>query len=92
MSKYINGTPLGSIHSKIVGVRYYDGYASTGERVIPRREPGNPYDRNAIKVLNVMGTQIGHLPREMAAKLAKYMVKRIQMSNCIAVPKGLTIY
>lgn len=34
----------GSLDAKIVGVRYYNGYATTGERVICRREPHNQYD------------------------------------------------
>lgn len=39
-----------------------------------QRDPGNQYDRNAIQVNNVMGAQIGHIPRQVAAKLAGYMV------------------
>ena len=58
-----------------MGVRFYSGHASVGERVFLRREPSNQYDRNAIKVENVMGAQIGHIPRNVAADLAKYMVK-----------------
>ena len=64
---------LGAIDAKIVGIRYYDGYATMGEQVMIKREPGNPYDSNAIRVNNVQGTQIGHLPRNLAAKLAPYM-------------------
>lgn len=60
--------------TKIVGVRYYRGHATPGERVIMIREPENPYDRNAIQVRNVMGDQIGHLPRMVASKLAPHMV------------------
>jgi SWI/SNF-related matrix-associated actin-dependent regulator of chromatin subfamily A3 len=63
------------MNTKIVGVRFYNGYASAGERVFLRREPTNKYDPNAIKVENVMGAQIGHIPRNVAADLAKYMVK-----------------
>ncbi|KAL5360340.1 SNF2 family N-terminal domain-containing protein [Aspergillus floccosus] len=63
----------GNLHTKIVGVRYYRGHATIGEYVILRREPTNQYDSNAIRVDNVMGAQIGHIPRNMAAKLAKYM-------------------
>lgn len=65
----------GNVNTKIVGVRYYRGHATYGEHVILRREPGNPYDSNAIRVDNVMGAQIGHIPRNMAAKLARYMVR-----------------
>lgn len=62
------------LHTKIVGVRFYTGHATKGEHVVVKREPSNHYDSNAIRVGNVMGEQIGHIPRQMAAKLAKYMV------------------
>lgn len=75
------------LHTKIVGVRYYRGYASVGERVLLRREPNNPYDKNAIRVDNVMGQQIGHIGRHMAARLAPYMVKRFQAPICIHCTK-----
>lgn len=55
-------------------MRYYNGFASPDEHVRLKREPQNPYDRNAIRVDNVMGAQIGHIPRQVSAKLAKYMV------------------
>lgn len=58
-----------------MGVRYYRGYATPGEHVVLKREPTNQYDRNAIRVDNVMGAQIGHIPRNLAAKLAPYMVR-----------------
>jgi len=32
------------------------------------------YDSNAIQVKNVEGVQIGHIPRQIAAKFAPYMV------------------
>lgn len=63
----------GRLHTRIVGVRYYTGYATTGEMVLLRREPSNPYDRNAIRVDNVQGAQIGHIPRDVASRLAKYI-------------------
>ncbi|KAF3005902.1 hypothetical protein E8E13_009536 [Curvularia kusanoi] len=66
----------GTLNNKIVGVRYYNGYATLGEMVVCRREPANQYDRNAIQVLNVQGDQIGHIPKTLAAKLAKYMDNR----------------
>ena len=69
-----NSILYGELPSKIVGVRFYNGYAIIGEHVILQRQPTNPYDRNAIQVLNVMGAQIGHIPRNMASKLAGYMV------------------
>ncbi|KAH6672708.1 SNF2 family domain-containing protein [Plectosphaerella plurivora] len=71
-----DGPPMelyGTISTKIVGVRYYNGHATMGENVITIREPSNPYDTNAIQVTNVMGHQIGHIPRTVAAKIAPYM-------------------
>jgi len=65
---------VGAIDAKIVGVRYYSGYASMNEKVMVKREPGNPYDSNAIRINNVHGTQIGHIPKTIASKLAPYMV------------------
>ncbi|KAK5125032.1 hypothetical protein LTR85_001223 [Meristemomyces frigidus] len=59
--------------TKIVGVQYYRGMANPGEYILMRREPGNPYDRNAIRIDNVGGTQIGHIPKRIVEKLAKYM-------------------
>lgn len=70
-------TNLGSLRDKIVGVRFYNGLASPGEQVMIKREPGNPYDSNAIRVNNVQGTQIGHLPKTIAAKLAPFLVGHI---------------
>ncbi|KAF4513597.1 hypothetical protein G6O67_000847 [Ophiocordyceps sinensis] len=63
----------GSYDGKIVGVRYYTGYASPGEAVLCHREPENQYDSNAIRVDSVMHSQIGHLPRKVAEKIAPYM-------------------
>ena len=79
----------GTLQTKIVGVRYYNGYATLGEHVLIRREPSNPYDMNAIRVDNVQRTQIGHLPRQMAAKLASYMDNgSLFLSGRIAGLKG----
>ncbi|KAJ5628671.1 hypothetical protein N7490_010899 [Penicillium lividum] len=63
----------GQLHTVIVGVRFYKGIATPGEHVILKREPQNQYDRNAIRVDNIMGIQIGHIGRGIAAKLAPYM-------------------
>ncbi|KAK1831796.1 putative SWI/SNF-related matrix-associated actin-dependent regulator of chromatin subfamily A member 3-like 1 [Podospora conica] len=63
----------GTLDGKIVGVRYYQGVATPGEVVLLRREPSNPYDANAIRVDNVFGDQIGHIPRTIASKLSPYI-------------------
>lgn len=63
----------GVLHTKIVGIQYYTGYATAGEHVLIRREPSNQYDPNAIRVDNVQRDQVGHIPRQIASKLAPYM-------------------
>ncbi|KAL6898334.1 SNF2 family N-terminal domain-containing protein [Trichoderma evansii] len=63
----------GTFDGKIVGVRYYNGYASPGESVLCHREPRNQYDSNAIRIDNVLHQQIGHLPRKIVEKLAHYI-------------------
>ncbi|KAL7784831.1 SNF2 family N-terminal domain-containing protein [Trichoderma ceciliae] len=63
----------GTFEAKIVGVRYYNGYASPGESVLCHREPNNQHDHNAIRIDNVLHQQIGHLPRKVVEKLAPYV-------------------
>jgi SWI/SNF-related matrix-associated actin-dependent regulator of chromatin subfamily A3 len=63
----------GNLENKIVGVRYYNGVVTPGEMILCRREAGNPYDSNAIRIDNVMRSQIGHLPRNVVKKLAPYL-------------------
>ena len=63
----------GTVDTKVVGIQYYTGHASEGEYVSVRRDPSNPYDSNAICVDNVQRAQIGHIPRQTALKLAKFM-------------------
>lgn len=71
--------------TKIVGVRFYNGQVTIGERVLLVREPNNPYDRNAIQVKNVMGDQVGHIGRNVAAKLAPYMVRVLAQTTLVYV-------
>ena len=66
----------GTIDTKIVGLQYYTGFASVGEHVVLKRQPDNQYDSNAISVINVMGNQIGHIPRVNASKLAPFLDSR----------------
>ncbi|PHH64817.1 hypothetical protein CDD81_3883 [Ophiocordyceps australis] len=63
----------GSFDGKIVGVQYYEGYASPGEAILCHREANNKYDSNAIRIDNVMHQQIGHLPRTVVQKIAPYI-------------------
>ncbi|KAJ9148860.1 SNF2 family domain-containing protein [Pleurostoma richardsiae] len=79
----------GTLDNKIVGCRYYDGIVSPGEVVLLRREPSNQYDRNAIRVDNVMHKQVGHLPRTVVEKLAKYIDNNdIMLEGVIIGEKG----
>ena len=71
----------GTIYSKVVGIRYYRGFASEGEYVTLNREPRNAFDRNAIRVDNVRGQQIGHIPRQIAAKLARYLDQKLLIAD-----------
>ena len=66
---YENYMLYGILNTKIVGCRFYNGQATVGEYVRVKREPTNPYDTNAIRIDNVLREQIGHLPRQVAAKL-----------------------
>ncbi|KAI5463238.1 SNF2 family N-terminal domain-containing protein [Mariannaea sp. PMI_226] len=80
----------GSFAGKIVGVRYYGGYASPGEMVLCKREPHNQYDRNAVRVDNVLGVQIGHLPRNVALKISPYIDRgEITLEAQITGEKGV---
>ncbi|KAI0530233.1 hypothetical protein GGR58DRAFT_494135 [Xylaria digitata] len=63
----------GTLDNKIVGVRYYNSIVTPGESIVCCRDPGNPFDHNAVRVDNIMGSQIGHLPRTLAQKLAPYL-------------------
>eukprot|EP00698_Gefionella_okellyi_P006269 TRINITY_DN15654_c0_g1_i1.p1 TRINITY_DN15654_c0_g1~~TRINITY_DN15654_c0_g1_i1.p1 ORF type:complete len:931 (-),score=182.33 TRINITY_DN15654_c0_g1_i1:60-2561(-) len=60
-------------NTKIVGIRYYAGIVTSGENVTLQRQPDNAYDSNAIRAMNILGHQVGHLPREVAAVLAKML-------------------
>ncbi|KAI0379818.1 SNF2 family N-terminal domain-containing protein [Hypomontagnella monticulosa] len=80
----------GTLENKIVGVRYYNGVVTTGEKVLLRREPRNPYDKNAVRVDNVMRTQIGHLPATLVKKLAPYLDRNdIILDGVLTGPKDV---
>jgi SWI/SNF-related matrix-associated actin-dependent regulator of chromatin subfamily A3 len=55
------------------------------EMVCLFREPRNQYDSNAIRVDNVRGSQIGHIPKTIAANLAPFM------DNGSIIVEGATI-
>ena len=86
---YDNYELYGILNTKIVGCRFYDGRVTVGEYVTVRREPSNPYDRNAIRIDNVSAKQIGHIPKQVAAKLAGLMDSRaLLVEGAITGQKG----
>ena len=58
---------VGSAQMRVVGIKYYTGLLHKGEFAFLVREPSNPYDPNAIAVKNHVGSQVGHIARELAA-------------------------
>ena len=50
---------------------------AASELVSLEREKNNPYDKNAIKVNNIYGQQVGHIKREMAVCLSQIMDKNL---------------
>ncbi|KAJ7402111.1 helicase-like transcription factor isoform X4 [Pitangus sulphuratus] len=76
----------GTLRGSIVGLRYYTGIVNNNEMVALQREPNNPYDKNAVKVNNVNGDQVGYIKKELAAALAEIM------DNRLAVVEGVVPY
>ncbi|KAJ4751892.1 hypothetical protein LUZ62_086297 [Rhynchospora pubera] len=77
---------MGFIIANIVGLRYYTGTVSGRELVVLSRQPLNPYDSNAIAVLNMRQAQVGHLERSVAATLAPLLDSHFALAEAI-VPK-----
>ncbi|XP_072975631.1 putative SWI/SNF-related matrix-associated actin-dependent regulator of chromatin subfamily A member 3-like 1 [Typha angustifolia] len=77
---------VGFVLANIVGLRYYSGAVSGRELVGLVREPLNPFDPNAIKVLNTRSIQVGHIERTVAAALAPLLDSRVVSAEGI-VPK-----
>lgn len=61
---------VGFVIVNVVGLRYYQGTISGREMVGLVRDELNPYDENAIKVLNIMSVQVGYIERSAAAVLS----------------------
>ncbi|XP_056091436.1 helicase-like transcription factor [Rhinichthys klamathensis goyatoka] len=92
---------IGSIQGSVVGLRYYTGMVNKGEMVSLVREPQNPYDRNAVMVANVYGSQVGHIKKELAAPMAYIMdnnLARVEgvvpfgKTNTFTMPVNLTFW
>uniref|UniRef100_A0A8C3SU50 Helicase like transcription factor n=1 Tax=Chelydra serpentina TaxID=8475 RepID=A0A8C3SU50_CHESE len=77
---------FGTLRGNVVGLRYYTGVVNNNEMVALQREPNNLYDKNAVKVNNVSGNQVGHIKKELAAPLAYIM------DNKLAIVEGVVPY
>ena len=62
---------LARLSQQIVGVKYYQGLVGFNEQVNLVREPGNKYDMNAIRAMNMAGVQIGHVRATIAQRFAR---------------------
>ncbi|XP_030837529.1 uncharacterized protein LOC100893394 isoform X2 [Strongylocentrotus purpuratus] len=61
---------LGMVPGSIEGLHYHTGKVSDHEMVSLVREPLNRYLKNAMKVENAWGDQVGHIKRELAEVLS----------------------
>ncbi|KAF9592159.1 hypothetical protein IFM89_012588, partial [Coptis chinensis] len=64
---------VGFVVVRIVGLQHYSGRITGREMIGLVREPLNPYDSNAIKVLNMRSAQVGYVERDCAAVFAPLM-------------------
>jgi len=60
----------------VVGTQYTKGKAQAEEHGHLHREPDNPYDPNAIMVLNCKHKLVGYIPKDDAEILAPIMDRR----------------
>ncbi|GAB2267116.1 hypothetical protein Dimus_002101 [Dionaea muscipula] len=80
---------VGFVIANIVGTQYYSGTISGREMVGLVREPLNPYDENAIKVLNTRGVQVGHIERAAARVFAPLIDSEfIAVEGIVPKPPG----
>ncbi|KAL2480789.1 DNA/RNA helicase protein [Abeliophyllum distichum] len=61
---------VGFVIVNVVGLQHYQGRISGREMVGLVREQWNPYDENAIKVLNTRSVQVGYIERGAASVLS----------------------
>ncbi len=83
---------MGEFYTKVAGVTFegrqrYIRHMQVGERLTLERDRYNPYDSNAIKVINARGEQIGFISRDVAAQLAPKMDRGV---FCYAVCSAIT--
>ena len=79
-------------YTKVAGVTFDNRQRlirrmSVGERVSLVRDPANPYDKNAIMVINSNGEQIGFISKELASTMAINMDSGV---NFVATVSNIT--
>lgn len=86
------------IHTKIVGVSFCncDGKSRQDllkltlpdDKLTLKRDPYNKYDNNCINVCNQHGFILGHLSKELAAKLASRMDNNLKLTSRVLAVTG----
>ena len=68
-------TVFGTSDMTLVGMKFHSGFRdiTIGDSVKLVREPGNPYDSNAVRVDTMSGTTVGHIQRAQAKQLSGVM-------------------
>ncbi len=70
--KGIKMSTVGTVHSNLAGLEYTSAQVHVGDKLMLEREPENPHDKNAIRVMNGR-ERIGYLNRQDAVWLAPLM-------------------
>jgi len=85
------------VMSKIVGMTFRDPKSRNrlnslwnGESLVLEREPSNPYDHNAVKILSTDNIHLGYIRRELAQTLAEEMDKGVDFFCCVETKTGGT--
>ncbi|OVA03130.1 SNF2-related [Macleaya cordata] len=76
---------VGFVTVNIVGLQHYFATIKGREMVGLIREPLNPHDQNAIKVVNIRNSQLGYIERSSAASLSPLIDNRLITIEGIAL-------
>lgn len=81
-------------YTKVAGVTFDNRQRlirrmSVGEQVSLVRDPTNPYDKNAIMVINSNGDQIGFISKELSSTMAINMDSGIVFSATVCNITGM---
>ena len=74
----------------VSGVSYRQGVVAllkVGESVFVKRDPSNPYDSNACKVISSTGEELGFVPKNVAPRLSS-RPERFWFGKVVEVFKG----